>query len=213
MLKHYAFDVCMHPKTIIDAGANIGLTSIYFAARFPEAKIFAIEPEENNFKVLEKNTAPYDNIIPIQSALWSRNEEINLIDPGLGFWGFMTKGDDGGNETQVNLGHRVKGVTVDHIMSEHSIKFLDILKVDIEGAEREVFQEPSHWIDKVGNIIVEIHEDMKPGCTDSVNNATKAFAKKWFYGENVYMARDNSGIQVHQEALPSQTNQLKQQRL
>ena len=61
-----------------------GFASIYFANKYPGAKIIAIEPEQSNFELLKDNIAPYPNIIPIQAALWHKNEEINLIDPGLG---------------------------------------------------------------------------------------------------------------------------------
>ena len=94
--EEYKVSTEILPKVIVDAGANTGLTSIYFANKFPDAKIIAIEPEQSNIEMLKLNTAPYPNIIPIQAALWHRNEEIDLVDPGLGHWGFMTAaGEDG----------------------------------------------------------------------------------------------------------------------
>ncbi len=89
--QEYDFDISRAPKVIVDAGANIGLASIYFANKYPDAKIIAIEPEQSNFKLLEMNVSPYPNVIPVQAALWNKNEDINLIDPGLGKWGFMTE--------------------------------------------------------------------------------------------------------------------------
>src|SRR5215475_12556495 len=53
--REYAFDLPFSPKFIVDAGANIGMASIYFARRYPGAKIFAIEPETSNFAILLKN--------------------------------------------------------------------------------------------------------------------------------------------------------------
>ena len=88
--QEYDFLMDPPPVAIIDAGANIGLASIYFASKYPAARVIAIEPEQSNFELLQKNVAPYSNIIPLQAALWNTNEEINLIDPGLGKWGFMT---------------------------------------------------------------------------------------------------------------------------
>lgn len=58
------------PRVIFDAGANIGLASIFYANKCPEAKIIAIEPESANFEMLKKNTASYPNIFAIQGALW-----------------------------------------------------------------------------------------------------------------------------------------------
>jgi len=185
----YEFNVKYSPKVIIDAGANIGLASIYFANKFPEVKILAIEPEASNFEMLKKNTAQYENIIPIHGALWNENNQIDLMDPGLGEWGFMTQEV---NLKEENLGerrHRVKGLTIDRIMEEHGIEFADILKIDIEGAEREVFNDPSGWISKVGALIIELHERMKSGCNRSFYNATNDFDEEWHQGENEYLTR------------------------
>ncbi len=82
--QHYEFLVKKSPEVIIDAGANIGLASIYFANKYPKAKIIAIEPEKGNFAILKKNVSPYSNIFLIQAVLWNKNEKINLLDPGLG---------------------------------------------------------------------------------------------------------------------------------
>jgi tRNA G46 methylase TrmB len=63
--KEYDFLVKKQPKVIVDAGANIGLASIYFANKYPDAKIIAIEPEQSNFELFKENVAPYPHIIPI----------------------------------------------------------------------------------------------------------------------------------------------------
>ena len=59
----YGFSVQKSPTTIVDAGANIGLASVIFANRWPDATIIAIEPEAGNFDLLKKNVAPYGNIL------------------------------------------------------------------------------------------------------------------------------------------------------
>jgi|GEM_PF-5016603 len=90
--QEYEFELVRPPQVIVDAGANIGLASIYYAIRYPAAKVLALEPAYANFLMLEKNTAPYPNILPIRAALWKENTEIELIDPGYGYWGFQTIG-------------------------------------------------------------------------------------------------------------------------
>ena len=188
----YDFDANPLPEIIMDAGANIGLASIYFANKFPDAKIIAIEPEESNFRLLQKNAAPYKNIIPLQAALWNRNEEICVVDSGLGKWGFMTeeKKADGGSKR--NFCHYIKGMTVDGIMREYHLLKVDILKIDIEGAEKEVFSDTSLWIGMVDAIIIELHERMKAGCISSFYNGSKGFDHEWRNGENVYLSRKGS---------------------
>jgi len=86
--------------------------------------------------------------------------------------------------------HEVQGMTVDAIMQEQGIEHIDILKIDIEGAEREVFRAPSAWIRKVDSLIVELHERLKSGCNRSFYDSTDDFDDEWFQGEHVYLARD-----------------------
>jgi FkbM family methyltransferase len=179
--NEYDFRAIERPRVIVDAGANIGLASILFANRYPEAKIFAIEPERDNFSLLADNVRPYDNIVPLQAALWGENTTINLIDPGDGAWGFMTE--------PAGEGHAVSAITMDRLMSHYGIDYVDILKVDIEGAEKEVFADTSAWIDRVGSIIVELHERLKSGCNRSFYNATSGFSQEWLHGENVFVSK------------------------
>jgi FkbM family methyltransferase len=89
--KQYEFSPGKPPAVIVDAGANIGLASIFFAQRFPSAKIYAIECESSNFAALEANVAPFPNVIPIHAALWDHDGSISVVDPGLGKMGFMTQ--------------------------------------------------------------------------------------------------------------------------
>ncbi len=192
IIGEYDFRTRRDPAIIIDAGANTGLTSVWFANRFPGSRIIAIEPEKDNFAILEKNIAPYDNITPVHGALWDENKEIVLVDPGLGTMGYMTR-NNGTSQEDIPARplYRVKGMTLDRIMAEQGIGFIDILKIDVEGAEREIFQDPSSWIDKVGSLIIETHERMKPGCKQSVFNATKDFVDKWSQGNSLFLTRTN----------------------
>lgn len=189
--KEYDFFAEREIKTIIDAGANIGLASIYFANKYPSAKIIAIEPEHSNFLLLQRNVNPYPNIIPIQAALWHENDEINLIDPGLGKWGFMTEMKNSSKKVQGDLRHTVSAITVDKIIEDFNLETVDILKIDIEGAEKEVFSNSSVWIENVDSIIIELHERMKPGCNRSFYRGSNGFDNEWLQGENVYLSRNN----------------------
>src|SRR6185369_12585741 len=78
--REYDFPLEKKPETILDAGANVGFASVFFAQKFPTAKIVAIEPEASNFALLKKNSSPYPNIIPVQGALWNENKVIDLVD-------------------------------------------------------------------------------------------------------------------------------------
>ena len=76
-------------------------------------------------------------------------------------------------------------------MRDFGLAHIDILKVDIEGAEKEVFSDTSKWIDRVGSLIVETHDHMKPGCSQSVHSATRGFHHEWRRGENLYLSREH----------------------
>jgi len=191
LLKEYKFSIHHPPKVIVDAGANIGLAAIYFANQYPTAKIIAIEPEQSNFVLLKKNLAAYSNIIPVQAALWHKNEEIYLTDPGLGKWGFMTASKDTLAHSSAKTRHTVLGVTIDKLMQTYELETIDILKMDIEGAEKEVFSDPSAWIEKVNTLIIELHEGMKAGCKHSFYQGAKGFDKQWKRGENIYLTKNN----------------------
>jgi FkbM family methyltransferase len=187
--REYDFDVTRPPRTIVDAGANIGLASICFASRFPEARIIAIEPEASNFALLERNVAPYRNVTALRAALWHEDGPLDLVDPDLGKSGFMTQDPRATEESFGRVLHRVPGMTVERVMREQGIEHIDILKIDIEGAEREVFRDASRWLGAVDALIVELHEPMKPGCERSFYAATAGFGPSWRQGENVFLSR------------------------
>ncbi len=188
--KEYQFDTASELATVIDAGANIGLAAIWFTHRFPGVRVIAIEAERNNFELLSKNVAPYPNITPVHAALWDKTGTIEVRDVGVGNWGFMT-GD--ANAEAAMDGHavsEVEAVTVDTLMDRFNLDYVDLLKMDIEGAELEVFQSSAAWLDRVGSLIVELHDWMKPGCTDSFKQGSQGFDSEWIQGENNYLTRN-----------------------
>ncbi len=187
--KWYDFNVKRTPGVIIDAGAHIGLVSIYLANKFPDSKIYAIEPEYNNFKLLKKNIASYKKIIPIRAALWNKNESIDVIDTGRGNNSFMTCEKYRDYDKSKEYYYTTEGMTVDSLMKKESIKHIDILKMDIEGAEKEVFTNCSSWINKVDTIIIELHERIKQGCDKAFYDNKKYFDISWYQGENIYAIR------------------------
>ncbi|UWU89977.1 FkbM family methyltransferase [Bradyrhizobium sp. CB1015] len=162
----YLFNPPEPPSTIIDAGANIGFASIYFANRWPNARIVAIEPDPANFELLVENTRPYPNIQPLQAAVWKENAKLDMFDPGTGSWGMQTMATaDGG----------IDGLTLPEIMRRYDMPRVDVLKMDIEGAEREVFENCAGWIDRIGSLVIEIHEHLRPGAEASVMQAKGHF--------------------------------------
>ncbi|HVW84830.1 MAG TPA: FkbM family methyltransferase [Bryobacteraceae bacterium] len=192
MNAEYALKLSKSPRVIVDAGSNIGLAAVFFANRYPEAKIIAVEPEPSNYDVLRRNVAPYPNVIPVCAAIWKDNESVCIVDPGTGKWGFQISAADGRNpEDRAGC---VTGLAVGELMKRHSIERVDLLKLDIEGAEKEVFENCQSWIDRVDMIVVELHDRFRAGCSRSFYNATSEFRYEWHKGETTVMARNENVV-------------------
>lgn len=155
---------------IVDAGANIGLASIYFANKYPSARIIAVEPEIGNFRMLKKNVEFYPQIVPVNAALWRSSGSIQLSDPGRGEHGFTTS--EVSNVEGSGGGEPVAAISMADLMDSYGIEHLDLLKIDIEGAEKEVFEAADGWVDRVSTIVIELHDRFKPGCAESFTRAT-----------------------------------------
>ena len=153
------------PKTIVDAGAHIGMASILFALKYPAARIVAIEPEPSNFAALVRNTAHYKTITPIQAALWREDGAVTL--------GASKAHPKGAFQIVENGRQRVRAMTMDAVMRETGIQSIDLLKVDIEGAEIEVF-ESCPWISNVAVIAIELHDRVRLGCSSVVKRAASS---------------------------------------
>jgi FkbM family methyltransferase len=187
VIDEYNMEFQKYPRVIVDAGANIGLTSIFYANKYPEARILAIEPESSNYEILKKNIAPYSKITAVHAGLWKDNKDLNVVDPGLGKYGFQTMDHrESGRSDNIES---VPGVTIDRLMADYELEHIDILKIDIEGAEKEVFENASSWINRVGVVEVEMHDRLKTGCSQAVYAATKTFDFECRKGETVFLVR------------------------
>ncbi len=167
--KEYDIRLDSEPKYIIDCGANIGLASVYFANKFPNATIIAVEPDSRNFAYLKKNVAPYPNVHCLQKAIWSKPALMEVVDPGRGNWGYQTK------EVEVS-DHSIEGITIDQIIEEYVIPDIDFLKIDIEGAEKELFMHNyENWITKAIVIAVELHDFFDPTISPVFNETISKY--------------------------------------
>jgi FkbM family methyltransferase len=162
LFRAYAFTIKKIPKVIVDGGANVGLSSIYFANRFREATILAVEPEATNLEVLKKNVQHYPQIKIVESALWNADTFLRIKNKGENKWAFSVE------ECTVKEPGAFVGISVKTLMNKNGIQKIDLLKLDIESAEKELFEgRTDEWIPKVGQIVIELHDWMKPGCSSS----------------------------------------------
>jgi FkbM family methyltransferase len=157
------------PRLIIDVGAYTGLTTLYFHLKYPHSKIIAVEPEDSNFKILEKNIKNIKNIKRVHAGIWYKECFLRIVDKGLGKWGFITQ------EVKNKNRGSIKAITIDKILKESGFNEIDILKIDIEGSEKELFSKNYDWLNKVNILIIELHEWLIPECEKTFYEAIKKY--------------------------------------
>ena len=181
------------PSLIVDAGANIGASAVYFSKMYANTMIFAIEPDLNNWTLLKMNTAGL-NCFNFLGAIADEDGELALVDPGRSDWGFMTT-SVGGSNNESHL-KKVKSISPLSILAHDATQNTTplILKIDIEGGEDALFQNNTDWLAKFPLVIIELHDWMLP-FSGSSRNFIKAIAQHDFdfihRGENIFLFNRN----------------------
>lgn len=160
--KDYDLNFIFEPETIIDAGAYTGLSTVFFALKYPKCKIISIEPDSDNYLLLEKNVKNLTNVISLNKALWSESTNLTIIKPDN-----YHKDSISVIENYTDSNNVIKSVCIADLIKTHDLKKIDILKMDIEGAEFNVFSRNYHWIDLVRVIIIELHDYNKEGASSA----------------------------------------------
>ncbi len=144
----YKFECSTSTPYIIDAGANIGLSIIYFKTLYPNAEIVAFEPDDKVFETLEYNIKGFDfsNVTLVKKALWNKET----------FLEFMSEGADGGRIAVDGDDKKIIKVPAQSLRS-YLNKKVDFLKIDIEGAECIVLEDCADLLHHVDKIFVEFH--------------------------------------------------------
>jgi FkbM family methyltransferase len=151
---------------ILDCGANVGYASAYFLSRFPGSQVIAVEPDRDNFRLLELNLAPYaGSATLVRSAVWSQPARLTFTE--LPYrdgreWARQVRECRPDEEGFL-------AVDVGSLLASSGHERIFILKVDVEGAEAAVFgANYESWIDRVDNIVIELHDDSYFGDCSSV---------------------------------------------
>jgi FkbM family methyltransferase len=171
---------------IVDLGANIGASVIWFLNRFPGAHVVAFEPDPGNFELLQVNTDGL-NVDIRKAAIGRQDGAVAIDDPGTGEWGYRTRPDPEGTCEMVSLNRIVQ----EKQQAGHT-PFL--LKIDIEGAEADLFDGPCGWVDEWPIIVIELHDWLLPGQGTSRNflrcigHRDRDFVS---IGENIFSIRNH----------------------
>ncbi|MEZ5394652.1 MAG: FkbM family methyltransferase [Bryobacterales bacterium] len=142
-------------QTLIDLGGNIGLATIALARALPGLRSYVVEPDAGNVAMLERNLAPLvaqGRCTIERGAMWKTDDVIEIEPPELeGSFGAVRCVDGGGG------GEVVQGMTMKTILDRSGFERVDLVKVDVEGAEAGLFDSGQDWLDRVDALAVEFH--------------------------------------------------------
>lgn len=133
---------------IVDGGANIGLSSIWLANAFPDATIFAVEPDAGNAALLRRNVSFYSNIIPIEAALWDRPTSLSIVNAEADSWAFRVGERDGAPKSRP-----VPAIGINELLARSDGGELLMAKLVIQGAEKAVFRSNLDWLSQTRLVI------------------------------------------------------------
>jgi FkbM family methyltransferase len=143
------------PKIIIDIGAHIGSTCVYFHAHYPEANLYAFEPNIHNYEYLQDNTKYFDKIATFQYGLFDKELEVPLY----------TGKDNSGqssvmkNNSAENFSEIIKLKRASDEIKKLNIEKISILKIDTEGCEVPVLKDIEPMLKDIELIYLEYHSE------------------------------------------------------
>jgi len=176
---------------IIDCGGNIGLAAVWFAIQFPEAVIFTVEPEENNFEVLKLNTEYFDRQIKaLMGGVWNESGYLRIINPDSGSAAFRVE------HSEEKTSDSMRAYTIAEICELAGVKSPFIVKLDIEGAQADLFSSNTEWVGNTHLITLELDDWLLPwqGTSRSFFTCMSKYPFDYLLGqESIFCFRDFSG--------------------
>jgi FkbM family methyltransferase len=141
-------------RTIVDLGGHVGLTSLFFLESFPHARLVAVEATPDNASVLRHNLSSFaDRALVIEAAIADAPGTARFQSSG---WSWERRL---GAPISEDAGFfQVECVTVDDVMRRAELSSIDLLKIDVEGAEQAILANDPAWLRNVGAIVIELHE-------------------------------------------------------
>lgn len=191
--NEYGFVTPPDIRTIVDAGANVGYSVLWFRRQYPEARIVALEPDPEIFAELEGNCGHLPGVTLLQAALWGRDGEVRIERRSsegrkLRSWARRTVPLDAAAGPGTVA---VPALSPRSVMERAGFSGIGLFKIDIEGAEKEVFEaEDTSWLDDVGVLTAEFHDRFRPGAYAAAEAALlpRGFRPRRS-GENIWFTR------------------------
>lgn len=174
---------------IIDAGSNIGLTSLFFLDHFKNANIVCIEPENNNFKVLEYNlqNCAENKIMKIKGGIWNADTFIKIVND------FRDKLDWSFRVEEMSYKIGIQAYTINTIINKVNFSHIDILKIDIEGSEKQIFDSEISdlsFLKITKCLAIEIHDFFD--CRKQIYDVLDAYNFSYFNKGELTIAINNN---------------------
>lgn len=144
--RYYSFSTSNISPRIIDIGSNVGLSIAFFTQEYPTAHITAYEADPTIFSYLKENATYFPKAELINKAIWTHNNGIELY-------------SNGADSASIIVGQG-KAISVPSISFKQILENenqIDMLKMDIEGAENNVFIEAKDHIHKIKTLFLEYH--------------------------------------------------------
>ncbi len=161
-------------RTVIDLGANIGLASLYFLSRYPASRVLAIEPDAKNYALLCGNLQQPEiggRCKVLRAAFCGQDRPVTFIPPeqiGHVNQGAIVEDPD---PAAMSRAETVNGLGMNSILAHSGFDWIDLLKIDIEGGERHLFDGDVGWLDRVRCMTLEFHDRTREesGFDDIIN--------------------------------------------
>ncbi|HVG16865.1 MAG TPA: FkbM family methyltransferase [Chitinophagaceae bacterium] len=139
-------------RCVIDIGANVGLSTILFSEQFPGATVFSLEPDITNYNLLIKNCREdidRGRVVAVHAAIYNKDVDLYLERAEYAYNSSVSEKEE--------RGEHVEGISVETLLNKFKITRVDLLKIDIEGAEEKLFASNYDWLSQVDTIIIEVH--------------------------------------------------------
>lgn len=142
---------------VVDLGLNIGMASLYLSTLFPESRYVGVEPAESNIQIAKRNLGHLARRgkLNIYRGFIGGSARTAVIDPRA-----TRNNEYRMTDTLNSSGTAIPVITMPWLLKQENVSHIDLLKCDIEGAERELFGNCRDWIRNVTYLVIELHDGL-----------------------------------------------------